>query len=286
MIRRVAIADSVTSIVGRARRSPAGARARMAVAAPRLALRRDAAGRAIARAVRDASLGRLDDGDRAWARRIESRRETLLHASATTGPAFDPGTAGPEGRFSMERERTTVAIASAFMSLQRAWCVLLLRLVREVEPRFCLELGTGFGISGAYQAAGLELNGAGRLTTLEGSADWAELASDGFRELGLDERVDLLVGPIAETLRTLPSAAGPFELVFIDAEHQAEATVEHFDALAPRLAPGAVVVLDDLNWLPIREAWSRISADDRVGQAVAVGRLGFVVVAAEGRGGA
>lgn len=276
------ITDSVARAVGRARQSPVGARARMAAAAPRLTLSGDAAGRAIARAVRGASLGRLDDGDRAWVDRIEARRERLLSEGAATGPAFDPGSEGPEGTFSMGHEQTTVGVASAFMSLQRAWCLLLFRLVRELRPHSCLELGTGFGISGSYQAAALERNGDGSLTTLEGSEDWAELAREGFADLGLAERVDLRVGPIAESLPGLSGAPGSFDFAFIDSEHQAEATLEEFDAVLPMLSPGAVVVFDDVNWDPVRDAFDLLAGHERVSLAVPVGRLGLIVTTGAG----
>ena len=46
-----------------------------------------------------------------------------------------------------------------------------MRLVRELRPHSCLELGTGVGVSAGYQAAAMELNGVGRLLTLDGSAD-------------------------------------------------------------------------------------------------------------------
>ena len=249
----------------------------MAVNTPRLALGGDETSRAVSRAVRAASLGRADDGDREWVERIEARRERLLAEGAATGPAFDPGGPAENGAFSMGHEKTTVAVASAFMSLQRVWCLMLFRLVRELEPRECLELGTAFGISGSYQAAGLERNGEGRLTTLEGSEDWASHARETFEELGLAERVDLRVGPIAESLPALTGSAGPFDFAFIDAEHQEEATLEEFDAVLPMLASGAVVVIDDVNWKPVRDAFGRLARHERVSRAVAVGRLGIVI---------
>ena len=277
MIMRMAITDTVSRAVGRARISPMGARARMAAAAPRLALSGDGTARRLARAVRDASLGRVDAPDRDWVDRIEARRERLLAERAATGPAFDPGEEGPDGAFSMGHDDTTVGLASAFMSLQRAWCLLLYRLVRELRPGSCLELGTAFGISGAYTAAALDRNGAGRLTTLEGSADWARHAGDTFGELGLAERVEVRVGPIAESLPRLPDAPGSFDFAFMDAEHQADATLREFDAVLPRLAPGSVVVIDDVNWKPVRAAFEGLAAHERVTLAAPVGRLGLIV---------
>jgi predicted O-methyltransferase YrrM len=249
----------------------------MAVSAPRLALSGDAAGRGIARAVRDASLGRLDERDRGWVRKIEARRESLLADETDTGPAFDPGSIGPEGRFSMGHERTTVGVASAFMSLPPPWCLLLFRLVRELRPSACLELGAGFGISGCYLTAALEQNSHGRLTTLEGAEEWAAVAREGFRELGLESRVDLRVGAIAESLAALSDAEGRFDLAFIDAEHQAEATVHEFAAVLPVLAPGAVVAIDDVDWPPVRAAFDVLAGHERAAVAEVTGRVGLIV---------
>ena len=153
----------------------------------------------------------------------------------------------------MQRRPTRVDVASRFMSLPRTWCRLLLRLVGELRPRSCLESGTAFGISGSYLAAALELNRDGRLITLEGAEDWARIASRSFAGLGLEARVEQRVGPIADSLAHV-AAAGPFELAFLDAEHQAEPTLAHFAAMLPNLAPNAVVVLDDVDWPPMRDA--------------------------------
>ena len=44
-------------------------------------------------------------------------------------------------------------------SMPRIWARFLMRLVGELAPRSCIELGTGFGISAMYQAAALETAG-------------------------------------------------------------------------------------------------------------------------------
>lgn len=276
----MAITDTVSRAVGRARQSPMGARARMAALAPRLALHGGSA-RSTARAIRDASLGRVDAVDRRWVERIEARRQRLLADDAPTGPSFDPGQEGPDGRFSMGHERTTVAVASAFMSMDRSWCLLLYRLVRELQPASCLELGTGFGISGSYIAAALQRNATGRLTTIEGAAEWARLAEEGFHELGLAERVETRVGAVAEQMSELPAEANSFDFALMDAEHQAAATVTQFALLLPRLSPGAVVVVDDVDWEPVRAAFDTLAEHERVELAVPVGRLGLILTSGD-----
>jgi predicted O-methyltransferase YrrM len=243
----------------------------------RLAASRDHAAAALRRSVTATLVRRASPGERAWIERIEAKRVELLGDRELTGPSFDSGREGPKGRFSMGRRPTTVGIASEFMSLPAIWCLLLMRLVRELRPQSCLELGTAFGISTAYQAAALELNGRGALTTMEGSPEWAGLAERTLASLGLVD-VDTRIGPIGETLPRELDRSGPFDFVYIDAEHQADATLDHFRVMLPGLSDGAVVVLDDVDWPEMKRAQRAIGLDPRVSTSVAVGRLGISVL--------
>jgi predicted O-methyltransferase YrrM len=260
------------------RTSPVMARAQMTAALARLAGKREPATRPVRRALRTLLLGQVPKPERRWAATIESLRARLAADGSVTGESFDPGTDGPVGRFTMERQPSTVGIASQFMSLPPTSCLLLMRLVRESAPRSCLELGTAFGISAAYVGAALELNGAGKLVTLEGSAEWARLARESLDSLGLD-RVEVLVGPIAATLPGLVARGDPLDFVFIDAEHQAAAMLEQFRTILPVLAPGAVVACDDVDWPEMREAQAAIAGDERVASSISFGRLGISIIA-------
>ena len=253
---------------GAAMASPAGARALMAAALPRLVGHRDRSSRALARALRTTATGRVPDGEREWARRIEARREALLSDGRTTRAAnleFE----GP-----ME-----VSEAAWWLSLPPIWCEFLMRLVRELGPRSSLELGSGVGISGAYQAAGLKRDGAGGLVTLDANPEWAKLAREGFVELGLADTIELRVGDIAETLPGVLEEIAPLDYAFVDAEHTEEGTIAYFDALGLHLAPGAIVVVDDVTYPEqSRRAWRAIRRRPRVAKAVGLGRVGVVVV--------
>jgi predicted O-methyltransferase YrrM len=252
----------------------------MAAALTRLRRADDPGVEPLVRALSTTVRGRLTAEERAWIERIEARRSQLLQRDAPTGlPEFDPAAeSSPNRGFTITVPRTTMGLASALMSLTPSWCLLLMRLVTEKRPRSALELGTGFGISASYQAAALELNQAGTLVTLEGSEAWAEAASEGFAALGL-ERVEARVGPIAETLVEEAQRRAPLDFVFIDAEHQEQATIDHFEAVLPSLAEGAIVVLDDADWAEVRAAHETIEGHERVSTSIVVGRLGFSVLA-------
>jgi predicted O-methyltransferase YrrM len=246
--------------------SSAGVRLLMAASLPRLALRRGPVHRALARTASTIALGRIPPEEREWATRIETRRRELGSRQEAARP-FE------------ESLPDTVAQASLWTPIPPVWGAFLMRLVRELGPRSCLELGTGIGISAAYEAAALDLNGGGRLITLDGSAEWAAVAEEGLSSLGL-EGVEFRVGAIAGTLPGALERAAPVDYAFVDAEHTEEATMGYFEGIVPHMSPRGVMVFDDIPWSrELRRTWRRIARDDRVSAAFALGRMGVAVIA-------
>jgi predicted O-methyltransferase YrrM len=275
-VARPSATSSYLAVVG----NPAVIRARMAAAAPALAVRRDPRSRAIARALATAASGRLTAEERDWVDRIEARRRDLAGREAPISAGIEPGSEGMPPWAETLGGTYAIDGLSVMFSIPQEWGRLLLRLVRELAPRSCLELGTAFGISAAYQAAGLELNGEGRLLTLDAAREWGAIAEEGFEELGLTGRVEFRAGQIADTLGDVADEAGPVDFVFLDAEHQHEPTIAYFESLLPRLSARAVLVLDDIGFpVEMRHAWRAIRHHERVATAVGLGRLGIVTIA-------
>ncbi|WP_412060887.1 O-methyltransferase [Rubrivirga sp. IMCC45206] len=149
-----------------------------------------------------------------------------------------------------------------------AWGRFLFGLARGLRPAHVLELGTNLGIGAAHLAAALALNEGeggpeGQLVTLEGAPALAARAAGALARLGHgvgDDgcRVRVVVGPFAETLPEV-AAGETWDLVFIDGHHEAAAALRYLDILRPHLAPGAVVILDDVEpGRPVREAWEAV----------------------------
>lgn len=120
---------------------------------------------------------------------------------------------------------------------------LLHLLAQGVGARRVLELGTLGGYSTLWLARALPEDG--RVVTLEISPEHAQVASETFARAGVDERVDVLVGPATETLARLTAdGVEPFDLVFVDADKQTLA--EYVDTIADLVRPGALVVVDNV----------------------------------------
>ena len=209
-----AMADSPQALdpadVARGSPVPLLTRAGMAGRVPRLAARRDRASRAVARALGSTALGLGGGGERTWIDRIEARRDELESERTAVSPDFDPASEGVTASWfeGIEGPVPIWAIARMF-SIPSTWGAFLLRLIRQLSPSSCLELGAGLGLSAAYQAAALELNGSGSLVTLEGAEAWAVVAEQGLDELGLAGRARVERGASTTRSPASPPSSAP-----------------------------------------------------------------------------
>jgi predicted O-methyltransferase YrrM len=120
---------------------------------------------------------------------------------------------------------------------------LLHLLARVHKASAILELGTLGGYSTIWLARALPADG--RLVTLELNPRHAEVASANVERAGLAGLIEIDVGPALEGLRALiAERAGPFDLVFIDADKRR--TPEYFELALELTRPGSVIVTDNV----------------------------------------
>lgn len=94
---------------------------------------------------------------------------------------------------------------------------LLQLLARLRGAQTILEISTLGGYSTIWLARGLGIGG--RMVTLESDAGHAEMARTNIARAGLAEVVEVRVGSALDTLpRLVQEGAGPFDLIFIDAD--------------------------------------------------------------------
>jgi len=120
---------------------------------------------------------------------------------------------------------------------------LLQMLVRLVGARTVLEFGTLGGYSTILLARALA--DGGRLISLEADAGYAEVARASIERAGLGAAVEIRVGPALDALPRLDEeGAGPFDLVFIDADKVN--TPRYFAWALDHARPGALIVADNV----------------------------------------
>ncbi len=120
---------------------------------------------------------------------------------------------------------------------------LLQLLAKLIGARQILEFGTLAGYSTIWLARALPADG--RLITLEADPGHAEVALASIARAGLDRLVELRVGAALETLPDLEAeGAGPFDLVFIDADKVN--TPAYFEWSLEQTRRGGLIVADNV----------------------------------------
>jgi len=116
-------------------------------------------------------------------------------------------------------------------------------IVRMIGARRVLEIGTLGGYSTICLARGLPVDG--RVITLEYERRHADVARGNLAHAGLAARVEIRVGPAIESLPILEAeGAGPFDLIFIDADKQSN---DAYLRWALRLSrPGTIIICDNI----------------------------------------
>jgi caffeoyl-CoA O-methyltransferase len=113
-------------------------------------------------------------------------------------------------------------------------------LVRAIGAHDALEVGTFLGYGALAIARGLPDDG--RLVCCELDEEYAERAREHLRAAGLEEKVEIRVGPALETLRAMDPTE-QFDFAFIDADKTEY--IDYFEETLARLRPNGVVLIDN-----------------------------------------
>ncbi|MFD0412301.1 O-methyltransferase [Streptomyces sp. NPDC127108] len=151
-------------------------------------------------------------------------------------------TAWPEGSAPLGPQEQADAKAEVYMPISAEGGRLLYNLIRAARPATVIEFGTSFGISTLHLAAAVRDNGTGRVISTELSAAKAATARRTFAETGLDDLITVLEGDARDTLAAVTGSA---DFVLLDGWK--DLCLPVLRLLEPRLAPGTLVVADDVD---------------------------------------
>lgn len=112
--------------------------------------------------------------------------------------------------------------------------------------RRIVEVGTAIGYSTLCLALGAGPEG--RIVTIDPDRERTTRARAFWRTAGIDDgRIEVVNAPALDAFEAAEAKlAGPFDLAFIDALK--DEYVGYFEALRPRLAPGALLLADNVLW--------------------------------------
>ena len=146
-------------------------------------------------------------------------------------------------------------------------------LTASIGATRAVEIGTFTGYSAISIARGLA--DGGRLLCCDVSEEFTAVAQRYFEKAGLADRIELRIGPAAETLRALPEEP-QFDFAFIDADKVGYRT--YYEEILLRLRVGGLIAIDNVLWsgsvidaadvsentVAIRELNDFVAGDERV----------------------
>lgn len=114
-------------------------------------------------------------------------------------------------------------------------------LLRSIEARRVLELGTFTGYSALAMAENLPENG--EVITVDVNRETVALALDFWKQSKHGHKIKSLLG---SGLEIIPTLSGQFDFVFIDADKKNY--IEYLKLTVPMLSPKGIIVLDNTLW--------------------------------------
>lgn len=137
----------------------------------------------------------------------------------------------------------TAELPSAMMRFNHEAAMMLQLIVRAQRPMFVVEVGTFTGYSSLTLASVLP-EGA-RMLCCDVSEEWTDVARRHWVAAGVDDRIELRIGPALETLRSLPSEP-TVDFAVIDADKTSY--VDYYEELVSRLSPYGLIGVDNTMW--------------------------------------
>jgi caffeoyl-CoA O-methyltransferase len=114
-------------------------------------------------------------------------------------------------------------------------------LVKMLNPKTILEIGTYTGYSGICLARGLGKNG--KLITLDINDELEKMVRGFFEKSGLSSKIDYRLG---NALDIIPKIEGNFDMVFIDADKANY--IKYYELVVERVNPGGIILADNVLW--------------------------------------
>lgn len=130
----------------------------------------------------------------------------------------------------------------------------LAALIDYLDYSELVELGTSLGLNTLYMSQ----NSNNKVTTFEGDPSLCRLAKKDFQELKR-ANIEVIEGNIDLTLPKHLDSTKQIDLIYIDANHRYEPTLQYFEMCLPKMSRNGLIIFDDIHWSKgMWKAWNEI----------------------------
>ena len=112
--------------------------------------------------------------------------------------------------------------------------------------------------------------------TLEGQPQLCQIARQNFKQLQLNN-IQLIEGNINDTFPHLIQQIPQIDLLFIDANHQYQATIDYYRLAKTKTHKNTIIIFDDIHWSEgMQQAWNEIRQDPDIRLSIDIFHMGIV----------
>jgi O-methyltransferase len=145
-----------------------------------------------------------------------------------------------------ELREETAKLPKAVMQIGADQGQFMALLAKLIGAKRCLEVGVFTGYSSLAVALALPANG--EIIALDVSEEWTSVARRYWKKAGVDQKIDLRLGPALSTLDTLISLrqSGRFDMAFIDADKGNY--LAYYERCLELVRAGGLILVDNTLW--------------------------------------
>ena len=140
----------------------------------------------------------------------------------------------------------TAKLPQSIMQICPEQGALMGNLIRLISGKRTIEVGTYTGYSAMSIAIALPEDG--MVLACDISEEWTSIGKKAWEKAGIAHKINLHLGPAAETLDTIISEGqeGTFDFAFIDADKANYKT--YYEQCLKLIRPGGVIAIDNVLW--------------------------------------
>jgi predicted O-methyltransferase YrrM len=190
---------------------------------------------------------------------IESQRSELLKNESE----FEIFDLGAGSKVEKAKRRKVKSIAQHSLSNAK-FSRFLYRLIQYFNFKHIIELGTSLGINTAYLA---KADPKAEISTFEADSYALSLAKEINKA---HQNIKFYQGDISAVLPELLLKHNPkVDLVYADANHTYNASIEYFNKLLPYLHANSIYVMDDIHWSAgMKKAWEELKSREEITSSI------------------
>lgn len=159
-------------------------------------------------------------------------------------------------------------------SISHKYGRLLYKMAAYYQPSNIIELGTSLGISTLYLALGCRT---AEINTIEGDRQLCQMAGSIINTVLPDNRIHIHHNEFSEVIESWFTNKKEHLMVFIDGNHQKEATVYYCELIRKHVDKPSIIIIDDIHWSSeMLAAWEQICKIPEFTFTIDLFRLGIV----------